>query len=167
MRKIHYTETIALFPILVSSSKAKTRRKQEETMQRFNRISCKGRVTLHHSFPFPHLFRSLFLHHSVSMLLDISLIAGERRMCWSGEWDHWEYLDIQVTSMIVRIVGCQNNFNRRRAFLFFYFYPVGCVSHRLCNKEGFYSKSVGDYSHRCILFHKLWLVDGKTALNME
>ncbi|XP_016381608.1 serine/threonine-protein kinase N1-like [Sinocyclocheilus rhinocerous] len=29
------------------------------------------------------------------MLLDISLIAGERRMCWSGEWDHWEYLDIQ------------------------------------------------------------------------
>ncbi|KTF95597.1 hypothetical protein cypCar_00042303 [Cyprinus carpio] len=29
------------------------------------------------------------------MLLGISLIAGERRMCWSGEWDHWEYLDIQ------------------------------------------------------------------------
>jgi len=31
------------------------------------------------------------------MLLDIGLIAGERRMCWSGEWDHWEYLEVQVT----------------------------------------------------------------------
>jgi len=31
------------------------------------------------------------------MLLDIGVIIGERRMCWSGEWDHWEYLVIQVT----------------------------------------------------------------------
>jgi len=55
------THTIALFLTLVSSSIGKLRRKQEETAQRFNRISCTGRATLDHSFPFPHLFLSLFL----------------------------------------------------------------------------------------------------------
>lgn len=81
--------------------KTKPRRKQEETMQRFNRISCTGRATpqpqLSLSLMSFSLFSTVSLCPSVSMLLDVGVIAGERRMCWSGEWDHWEFLDIQVT----------------------------------------------------------------------
>ncbi|TRY92665.1 hypothetical protein DNTS_007710 [Danionella cerebrum] len=29
------------------------------------------------------------------MLLDTLVIPRERRMCWSGEWDHWEFLELQ------------------------------------------------------------------------
>ncbi len=109
VKRCMYMETIALFPILVSSSKAKRRRKQEESVQRFNRISCTGRATprpqlslpssLSLSFP-PAPSVSLFL-----FWLDIGLIAGERRMCWSGEWDYWDIWKYRWHFTIDRTVG--------------------------------------------------------------
>lgn len=94
-----HTHTIALFLTLVSSSKAKPRRKQEETVQRFNRISCTGRATLDHSFPFPHLFLSLFPHLPLSLFLCywilvslsergecVGLVNGITGNIWSYRW---------------------------------------------------------------------------------
>lgn len=110
-----HTHTITIIPTLVSSSKAKPRRKQEETVQRFNRISCIGRATLDQSFPFPHLFLSfppspsvlLFLCYWILVSLPergecVGLVNGITGNIWTYRWQ----------SVFERIVGRQNNFYR-------------------------------------------------------
>lgn len=150
-----HTHTITIIPTLVSSSKAKPRRKQEETVQRFNRISCIGRATLDQSFPFPHLFLSfppspsvlLFLCYWILVSLPergecVGLVNGITGNIWTYRWQ----------SVFDRIVGRQNNFYRWEGFFFF------CqldVSHRLCKGENWHSKSIGVYCHCCVQFYKL------------
>lgn len=166
VKRCMYMETIGLFPILVSSSKAKHRRKQEESVQRFNRISCTGRATprpqlslpssLSLSFP-PSPSVSLFLCYWILVSLPergecVGLVNGITGNIWKYRWPF----------MIDRIVGFQNNFNRwKGAFL-----PIGCVSLRLSTGQSCYSKSIRDYCHCSVQFHKLWLVASKTILKI-
>lgn len=158
VKRCMYMETIALFPILVSSSKAKRRRKQEERVQRFNRISCTGRATprpqlslpssLSLSFP-PSPSVSLFLCYWILVSLPergecVGLVNGITGNIWKYRWP-CDWQDCWFSKLFQQM---------KRGFF----------ANRMCFPSVEYRTEI--IFTVVFQFHKLWLVDSKTILKI-
>ncbi len=132
VKRCMYVETIGLFPVLVSSSKAKRRRKQEESVQRFNRISCTERAT-----PRPQL--SLI---SFALFSSVSLCFYATGYCRREE-------NVLVWWMgSLGISGSTGDILWLTGLLVFKIISTG--------------EQDRDYCHCSVQLNKLWLVESKT-----